>query len=178
MSLSLIGISYHLILYQTTNVASVGSTILVIFSFSLIHRPLLFDLVMNLLHAELLSKPSFFGIYYSICGFVHEFLSCRPVQAVLFGHLSSFKFSNREVSYGLLLFRTLFLFFILSQSLHYLSISVPTTPLHYSFHFQWLHSKQKIPLTRRVALDQLLSSLSRISNLHKENMVIFNTYKT
>ena len=50
--------------------------------------------------------------------------------------------------------------------------------LHYSFQFEKRLTQQQLIDSRRVALEQLTSDLSRISNWSRENMVVFNASKT
>ena len=50
--------------------------------------------------------------------------------------------------------------------------------LHYSFHFESRQTQLQLAHARKVALEQLTSNLSRISNCGRENMVAFNASKT
>src|ERR1700755_1995838 len=131
-------------------------------------------------HKALISKFPSFGIYPSLCD-LSNFLSGRSVATVEDGHRSSFKSINSGVPQGSVQSPTLFLLFIndllsITSSPNH-SYAVDST-LHYSFQFGKRPTQQQLIDSRRVALDQLTSDLSLISNWGRENMVVFNASKT
>ena len=67
------------------------------------------------------------------------------------------------------------IFFLL---LYLLSTPMLMTPHFYSFQFERRPSQQQLIDSSRVALEQITSDLSRISNWGRENMVVFNVSKT
>ena len=129
----------------------------------------------------MISKLPSFGIYPSLCDLLSNFLSGRSIAAVVDGHRSSFKSINSGVPQGSVLSPTLFLLFIndlLSVTSSPIHSYADDSTLHYSFHFERRPSQQQLIEARRVALEQLTSDLSRISNWGRENMVVFNATKT
>ncbi|KAL7632739.1 UNVERIFIED_CONTAM: hypothetical protein RMT77_016940 [Armadillidium vulgare] len=125
-------------------------------------------------HKALISKLPSFGIYPSLCDLLSDFLSGRSIAAVVDGHRSSFKSINSGVPQGSVLSPTLFLLFIndlLSVTSSPIHSYADDSTLHYSFHFERRPSQQQLIEARRVALEQLTSDLSRISNWGRENMV-------
>ncbi|KAL7629919.1 UNVERIFIED_CONTAM: hypothetical protein RMT77_019962 [Armadillidium vulgare] len=131
-------------------------------------------------HKALISKLPSFGIYLSLCDLLSDFLSGRSIAAVVDGHRSSFKSINSGVPQGSVLSPTLFLLFIndLSVTSSPIHSYADESTLHYSFHFERRPSYQQLIEARRVALEQLTSDLSRISNWGRENMVVFNATRT
>src|ERR1700755_3178855 len=132
-------------------------------------------------HKALISKLPSFGIYPSLCDLLSNFLSGRSIAAVVDGHRSSFKSINSGVPQGSVLSPPLFLLFIndlLSVTSSPIHSYADDSTLHYSFHFERRPSQQQLIEARRVALEQLTSDLSRISNWGRENMVVFNATKT
>src|ERR1700755_1679930 len=67
---------------------------------------------------------------------------------------------------------------IFSLLLRLLYTPMPDSTLHYSFQFERRPSQQQLTDSRRMALEQLTSDLSRISNWGRENMVAFNASNT
>ncbi|KAL7647645.1 UNVERIFIED_CONTAM: hypothetical protein RMT77_001245 [Armadillidium vulgare] len=135
----------------------------------------------RVLHKALISKLPSFGIYPSLCDLLSDFLSGRFIAAVVDGHRSSFKSINSGVPQGSVLSPTLFLLFIndlLSVTSSPIHSYTDDSTLHFSFHFERRPSQQQLIEARRVALEQLTSDLSRISNWGRENMVVFNASKT
>src|ERR1044072_3127835 len=132
-------------------------------------------------HKALISKLPSFGIYPSLCDLLSNFLSGRSIAAVVDGHRSSYKFINSVVPQGSVLSPTLFLIFI-NDLLSITSSPIPSyaddSTLHYSFQFVRRPSQHQMIDSRRMALEQLTSDLSRISNWGRENMVVFNASKT
>ena len=129
----------------------------------------------------MISKLTSFGIYTSLCGLLSDFLSGRSIDAVVDGNLSSYKSINSGVPQESVLSPSLFLLFIndlLSVTSSPIHSYADDSTLHYSFHFERLPSQQQLIEARRVALEQLTSDLSLISNWGRENMVVFNASKT
>jgi hypothetical protein len=132
-------------------------------------------------HKSLISKLPSFGIYPSLCNLLSDFLSGRSIAAVVDGHRSSFKPINSGVPQGSVLSPTLFLLFIndlLSITSSPIHSYADDSTLHYSFHFERRPTQSQLAHARTVALEQLTSDLSRISNWGRENMVVFNASKT
>src|ERR1044072_1084796 len=131
-------------------------------------------------HKALISKLPSFGINPSLCD-LSNFLSGRSIAAVVDGHRSSYKSINSGVPQGSVLSPTLFLIFIndlLSITSSPIHSYADDSTLHYSFQFERRPSQQQLIDSRRIALEQLTSDLSRISNWGRENMVVFNVSKT
>ena len=121
------------------------------------------------------------GIYPSLCDLLSNFISGRSIAAVVDGHRSSYKSINSGVPQGSVLSPTLFLIFIndlLSITSSPIHSYADDSTLHYSFQFERRPSQQQLIDSRRMALEQLTSDLSRISNWGRENMVVFNASKT
>src|SRR6201990_752338 len=124
-------------------------------------------------HKALISKLPSFGIYPSLCSLLSDFLSGRSIAAFVDGHRSSHKSINSGVPQGSVLSPTLFLhfindlLFITSSPIH--SYADDST-LHYSFQFERRPSQQQLIDSRRMALEQLTSDFSRISNWDRENV--------
>ena len=96
-------------------------------------------------------------------------------------HRSSFKSINSGVPQGSVLSPTLFLLFIndlLSVTSSPIHSYADDSTLHYSFQFEKRPTQQQLIDSRRMALEQLTSDLSLISNWGRENMVVFNASKT
>ncbi|KAL7631513.1 UNVERIFIED_CONTAM: hypothetical protein RMT77_018187 [Armadillidium vulgare] len=132
-------------------------------------------------HKALISKLPSFGIYPSLCDLLSNFLSGRSIAAVVDGHRSSFKSINSGVPQGSVLSPTLFLLFInnlLSITSSPIHSYADDSTLHYSFQFEKHPTQQQLINSRRKALEQLTSDLSRISNCGRENLVVFNASKT
>ncbi|KAL7643214.1 UNVERIFIED_CONTAM: hypothetical protein RMT77_006505 [Armadillidium vulgare] len=131
-------------------------------------------------HKALISKLPSFGIYPSLCDLLSNFLSGRSIAAVVDGHRSSFKSINSGVPQGSVLSPTLFLLFIndlLSVTSSPIHSYADDSTLHYSFEFDKRPTQQQLIDSRRMALEQLTSDLSLISNWGRENMVVFNASK-
>src|SRR6201990_918037 len=132
-------------------------------------------------HKALISKLPSFGINPSLCDLLSDFLSGRSIAAVVDGHRSSYKSINSGVPQGSFLSPTLFLIFIndlLSITSSPIHSYADDSTLHYPFQFVRRPSQQQLIDSRRMALEQLTSDLSRISNWGRENMVVFNASKT
>src|ERR1700755_420669 len=126
-------------------------------------------------HKALISKLPSFGIYPSLCDLLFNFLSGRSIAAVVDGHHSSYKSINSGVPQGSVLSPTLFLILIndlLSITSSPIHSYADDSTLHYSFQFERRPSQQQLIDSRRMALEQLTSDLSRISNWGRENMVV------
>ncbi|KAL7643877.1 UNVERIFIED_CONTAM: hypothetical protein RMT77_005883 [Armadillidium vulgare] len=127
-------------------------------------------------HKALISK---FPLSESIL--LSNFLSGRSIAAVVDGHSSSYKSINSGVPQGSVLSPTLFQIFIndlLSITSSPIHSHADDSTLHYYFQFERLPSQQQLINSRRVALEQLTSDLSLISNWSRENVVFFNASKT
>src|ERR1044072_6321218 len=132
-------------------------------------------------HKALISKLPSFGIYPSLCDLLSDFLSGRSIAAVVDGHRSSFKSINSGVPQRSVLSPTLFLIFIndlLSVTSFPIHSYADDSTLHYYFQFERRPSQRQLIDASKVALEQLTSDLSRISNWDRDNMVVFNATKT
>ena len=132
-------------------------------------------------HKSLISKLPSFGFYPSLCNLIADFLSGRSIAAVVDGHRSSFKSINSGVPQGSVLSPTLFLIFIndlLSSTKCPIHSYADDSTLHYSFSFARVPTQKQVEDARKVALEQLTSDLSLISDWGKKNLVVFNASKT
>ncbi|KAL7637445.1 UNVERIFIED_CONTAM: hypothetical protein RMT77_012173 [Armadillidium vulgare] len=123
-------------------------------------------------YKALISKLHSFGIYPSLCDLLSNFLSGRSIAAIVDGHRSSYKSINSGVPQGSVLSKTLFLNSIndlLSITLSPIHSYADDSTLHYSVQFERRPSQQQLIDSRKMALEQLTSDLSRISNWGREN---------
>src|SRR6201990_2271818 len=144
-------------------------------------NPLLSRLTYRNPSIALISKLPSFGIYLFLCDLLTNFLSGRSIAAVVDGHRSSHKSINSGVPQVSVLSPTLILIFIndlLSITSSPIHSYADDSTLHYSFQYERRPTQQQLIDSKRIALEQLTSDLSRISNWGRENMVVFNASKT